>query len=147
MLKVPAYVANPAYGRLNGKNELPCPRSRLRIWSRETGSTVLSRVTPLILDPKAGLHPMDPILTHGLLPFLSLPDGGHLHRKPPSRQSQVCQVTQLRTDGVRCQESAGTGPVVLKVAQGTEFLFLQPMLPPKRFDSPPDSVDDDDQKV
>ena len=29
----------------------------------------------------------------------------------------VYRVTQLRTDGVRCQESAGTGPVVLKVQQ------------------------------
>ena len=28
---------------------IPCPRSRLRIWSRETGSAVLSRVSLLIL--------------------------------------------------------------------------------------------------
>ena len=30
---------------------------------------------------------------------------------------QVCQATQLRTDGVYYRESAGTGPAVLKVAR------------------------------
>ena len=33
----------------------------------------------------------------------------------PSGQSRVYRVTQLRTDGVHCRESAGTGPVNLKV--------------------------------
>ena len=33
----------------------------------------------------------------------------------PSDQSQVYRVTQLRTDGVHCRESAGTGPVNLKI--------------------------------
>ena len=32
-----------------------------------------------------------------------------------SGQSPVCRVTQLRTDGVHCRESAGTGPANLKV--------------------------------
>ena len=37
----PGKVANPARGQLNRENEhSPCPRSHLRIWSRETGSTV-----------------------------------------------------------------------------------------------------------
>ena len=39
--------------------------------------------------------------------------------KPPyaaSGQSRVYRVTQLRTDGVHCRESAGTGSVNLKVA-------------------------------
>ena len=36
--------------------------------------------------------------------------------KPPyaTGQSRVDRVTHLRTDGVHCRESAGTGPVVLK---------------------------------
>ena len=34
---------------------------------------------------------------------------------PSSGQSRVYRVTQLRTDGVHCRESAGTGPVNLKV--------------------------------
>ena len=33
----------------------------------------------------------------------------------PSDQSRVYRVTQLCTDGVHCRESAGTGPVNLKV--------------------------------
>ena len=37
-------------------------------------------------------------------------------RHTPSGQSRVYRVTQLRTDGVHCRESAGTGPVNLKVA-------------------------------
>ena len=39
----PGKVANPARGQLNRKNEYSfCPRSRLRIWSRETGSAIPS---------------------------------------------------------------------------------------------------------
>ena len=39
----------------------------------------------------------------------------HLNSHTPSGQSRVYQVKQLRTDGVHCRESAGTGPVNLKV--------------------------------
>ena len=39
----------------------------------------------------------------------------YLKRHTPSGQSRVYRVTQLRTDGVHCRESAGTGPVNLKV--------------------------------
>ena len=39
----------------------------------------------------------------------------YLNRHAPSGQSRVYRVTQLRTDGVHCRESAGTGPVNLKV--------------------------------
>ena len=38
-----------------------------------------------------------------------------LNRHTPSGQSRVYRVTQLRTDGVHCRESAGAGPVNLKV--------------------------------
>ena len=46
----PGKVANPARGQLaeQGKWILSCPRSRLRIWSPETGSAVPSRVSLLI---------------------------------------------------------------------------------------------------
>ena len=46
--------------------------------------------------------------------------------KPPyaiGSESRVYRVTQLRTDGVRCRESAGTGPVVLKAARATGSAF------------------------
>ena len=39
----------------------------------------------------------------------------YLNRHTPSGQSRVYRVTQLHTDGVHCRESAGTGPVNLKV--------------------------------
>ena len=39
----------------------------------------------------------------------------YLNRHTPSGQSRVYRVTQLRTDGVHCRESGGTGPVTLKV--------------------------------
>ena len=39
----------------------------------------------------------------------------YLNRHTPSGQSRVYRATQLRTDGVHCRESAGTGPVSLKV--------------------------------
>ena len=38
-----------------------------------------------------------------------------LNRHTPSGQSRVYRVTQLRSDGVHCRESAGTRPVNLKV--------------------------------
>ena len=42
----------------------------------------------------------------------------------PSGQSRVHQVTRLRIDGVHCQESSGTGPVVvLKVVPVTGAAF------------------------
>ena len=50
----PGKVANPARGQLNREKFIfPCPRSRLRIWSRETGSAVPSRVSLLILHTQA----------------------------------------------------------------------------------------------
>ena len=42
----PGKVANPARGELN--MIFPCPRSRLRIWSRETGPAVPSSVSLLV---------------------------------------------------------------------------------------------------
>ena len=43
----------------------------------------------------------------------------HLHTQAESgahlRDSSGHRVTQLRTDGVHCRESAGTGPVYLKI--------------------------------
>ena len=50
----PGKVVNPARGQLNRENEYsPGPRRCLRIWSRETGSAVPSRVSLLILHTLA----------------------------------------------------------------------------------------------
>ena len=53
----PGKVANPARGQLN----FPCPRSRLRIWSCETGSAVPSRISLLISILRLNL-----VVTHGI---------------------------------------------------------------------------------
>ena len=71
----PGEVANPARGQLNGVNELfPCPRSRLRIWSRETGSAVPSRVSLLIsilgLNLVAYLRDFSPEFRGGVYLFI-----------------------------------------------------------------------------
>ena len=50
----------------------------------------------------------------------------YLNRHTPSGQSRVYRVTQLRTDGVHCQESAGTGPVNLKVVPNECCLSWSP---------------------
>ena len=60
----PGKVANPARAQLNRENEyFPCPRSRLRIWFRETGSAVPSRVSLLISILRLNL-----VLTYGISP-------------------------------------------------------------------------------
>ena len=57
-------AANPAHGQLNrGKWILHCPRSCLRIWSRETGSAVLSRVSRSF-----SILRLDLVLTRGIPP-------------------------------------------------------------------------------
>ena len=109
----PDKVASPGRGQLNGKNEyFPVRvRSCLRIWSRETGSAVPSRVSLLI-----SILGLNLVISYGISPEFS--GGGHLflyNRHTSSGQSRVYRVTQLRTDGVHCRESAGTGPVNLKV--------------------------------
>ena len=45
-------VANPVHGQLN-REKFRCPRSRLKIWFRETGLAVPSRVNLLILYTNA----------------------------------------------------------------------------------------------
>ena len=60
----PGKVANPARGQLNRENNiLPYPRACLRIWSRETGSAVPSRVRLLI-----SILWLNPVLTYGIPP-------------------------------------------------------------------------------
>ena len=60
----PDKVASHARGQLNRENIIfPCPRSRLRIWSRETSSAVPSRVSLLISILRLNL-----VLTYGIPP-------------------------------------------------------------------------------
>ena len=60
----PGKVAISASGQLNREKYIfPCPRWRLRIWSRETGSAVSSRVRLLISILRLNL-----VLTYGVPP-------------------------------------------------------------------------------
>ena len=59
----PGKAANPARGQLNRYISLSLPCSRLRIWSRETGSAVPSRVSLLIAILRLNI-----VLTTGFLP-------------------------------------------------------------------------------
>ena len=56
------------------------------------------------------------MLTYGIPPeFRGSVNLFIYNRHTPSGQSRVYRVTQSRTDGVHCRESADTGPVNLKV--------------------------------
>ena len=56
-------IANPARRQLNREKIFPCPRGCLRIWSRETGSAVPSRVSLFITILRLHL-----VLTYGIPP-------------------------------------------------------------------------------
>ena len=110
----PGKVANPARGQLNRENNIPLsPCVPENLVSRDR------RGRPLPRQP-AHLH------TRGIPPDFR--GGVHLfilNRHTPSGQSRVYRVRQLRADGVPCRESAGTGPVVLKVVHVTGAAILQ----------------------
>ena len=103
----PGKVASPARGQLNRKNEY---------------FPVRVRVSLLISILRLNL-----VLTYGIPPEFR--GGVHLfilNRHTPSGLSRVYRVTQLRIDGVHCRESAGTGPVNLKVVPNEWCLGRSP---------------------
>ena len=57
-------VANPARGQLSIEINFPCPRTRLRIWSRETGSAAPPRVSLFISILRLNLV----LVTYGVPP-------------------------------------------------------------------------------
>ena len=108
----PGKVANPARGQLNRENEYFPIRVRAwefglakRFWQSRPASACSFSILMLNLVLTYGVPPE----FHGGVPLFIL------NRHTPSGQSRVYQVTQLHTDGVHCRESAGTGPVNLKV--------------------------------
>ena len=64
-IEQPVMAASSARGHL----DFPCPRTRLRIWSRGTGSAVPSRVSPLSLHTQAE---SDWLVLHGVLSFFPI---------------------------------------------------------------------------
>ena len=88
----PGKVANPARGQLNRENEyFPV---RVRAW--EFGLTRRARPSRPASACSLSTPRQTLVLTHGISPAFC--DGVHRYRQPPSVQSPVCQVTQLRTD-------------------------------------------------
>ena len=114
----PGKVANPARGQLNGENEYPLsPYGPENLVSRDG-----SRVSLLILHTQAesGAYSRDSSRFLRRRPFI------YLNRHTPLGQSLLYRViTQFRTNDVHCRESAGTGPVVLKVVPATGAAILQ----------------------
>ena len=100
----PGKVGNPARGQLNIEYGYFAVLVGMRVWSCQTGSAVLSRVSLFILHTQAesGAYSRDFLL-------ISAAASINLCRHTPSGQSRVYQVTQLRTNGVHCRESAGGG--------------------------------------
>ena len=74
------------------------------------GSPIPRQPAHLYTQAESGAYLRDSSRVPRRRPFI------YLYRKPPSDQSRVYRVTLLRTDGVHCRESAGTGPVNLNVA-------------------------------
>ena len=95
----------------------PCRRSRLRIWSPETGSAIPSRVSPLFLHFQAESSIINLVrLLTGFLTFSATTASIYLNRQPSSGQSRVNLVTHSGTDGVHhYRESTGTRPAEVVV--------------------------------
>ena len=109
----PGMVANnPARGQLNREtvfSPVPVRASEFGLAKRVRPSRPASARSFSTL----GLNLVLNILT-GFLSF-SATASTSTYRQPPSGQSRVNRVTQLRIDRVHCRESASTGPVVLRV--------------------------------
>ena len=85
----------------------PRPRSRVRSLARQ------------VRPSRPALARSFLVLTDGFLPLSATAFiyYYYYYRQTPSGQSRVHRATQLRTDGVHCRESVGTGTVVLKVVK------------------------------
>ena len=108
----PGKVANPALGQLNRKNSYFLSAfAPENLVSRDGfGNPVPRQPAHLHTQAESGAYLRDPpeFRDDGVQLFI-------LNRHTTSGQSRVYRVTQLGIDGVHCRESAGTGPVNLKV--------------------------------
>ena len=107
----PGNVSNPVRGQLNRENDfslsLFVPENLV---SRDGfDSPVPHQPAHLHTQAESGAYFRDFFRVPRRRPFI------YLNRHTPSDRSRVYRVTQLPTDGVHCRESAGTGPVALKV--------------------------------
>ena len=116
----PGKVANPARGQLNRENNIPLsPCVPENLVSRDGFSRPVPRqTTHLHTQAESGAY-----LLTGFLPSSAAASIYETAIHTPSGRSRVYRVTQLRTDGVHCRESAGTGPVKLKVVPNGCYHF------------------------
>ena len=109
------------HGQLN-REVFPCPRSRVRIWFRETGLVVPSRVSLLILYTNAeyGSYSRDSSRCPRRHPYI-LASTTHHRVSPEFIGSRNCVPMTFTAES-----PLGTAPVVLKVARVTSAAFASP---------------------
>ena len=118
----PGKIANPARGQLNRIFFLPV---LVRAWEFGLARQVWqSRLASACSSPYSDWIWCLPIRDSSRLPRRH--PYFYLHRHTPSGQSRVYRVTQLRTDGVHCRESAGIGPLTLKIVPNGCWLGRSP---------------------
>ena len=111
----PGKVVNPARGQLNRENMFSLSSFALGnlVSQDEFGSPVPRQPAHLHTQAESGAYLRDSSRVPRWRPFI------YLNRHTPSGQSRVYRVTQSRTAGVHCRESAGSGPVHLKLVPVT----------------------------
>ncbi|CAN0019808.1 unnamed protein product, partial [Ascophyllum nodosum] len=98
----------------------PSPSAPENLVSRDGfDSPVLRQPAHVHTQAESGAYLRDSSRVPRRRPFI------FLYRHTRSGQSRVYRVAQLRSDGVHCRESAGTGPVVLKVVPVAGTAILQ----------------------
>ena len=118
----PGKVANPARGQLNRENNIPLsPCVPENLVSRDGSSRPVPRQPAHLHTQSGGIW----CLLTGFLPSSAAAPIYETAIHTPSGQSRVYRVTQFRTDGVHCRESAGTGPVNLKQGSSERVLPWQ----------------------
>ena len=99
----PGKVAKPARGQLNKEINISLsPFASENVILRDGFGSLHTQAEP-------GAYLRDSSRFSRRCPFI------YLNHHTPSGQSRVYRITQLRTDGVHCQESVDTGPVSLEV--------------------------------
>ena len=126
----PGMVVNPVHGQFNTRQGcFPCPRSRLRIWSRETGSTAPSRASLLILhthEAESGAYSRDSSRSPRRRPYIpstaigSVPSSsGHALAH---RLRSLPRVRRLRVSSP--QDSSRNGCCHFRYHRGSIFMRL-----------------------
>ena len=106
----PGKVANPARGQLNreNNNSLSAFAPENLVSRDRFGSPVPRQPAHLHTQAESGAYLRDSSRVPRQCPLFIQ------NRHTQSAQSRVYRVTQMRTGGLHCRESAGTGPVNLK---------------------------------